>query len=147
MGWLLVVVEEMLHWIGPLSQLKADLRNETTLLDHITKKSRKILISDIVISRDQWYHILYFLGPSWWQDFCQILQACILPGLSTVKESACPLMITAGVSVLLTGPCAHALTNHLGQEKARLRVLKSESHVHSWHRWNIILNVRESGHS
>ena len=51
----------MLHWTGPLSQLKADLRNERLLLDHITKKSRKILISDIVISRDQWYHTL-FLG-------------------------------------------------------------------------------------
>lgn len=137
----------MLHWIGPLSQLKADLRNERPLLDHITKKSRKILISDIVISRNQWYHTLCFLGPSWRQDCCHILQACFLPGLSTVRESARPLMITAGVSVLLNGPRAHALANHLGPEKARLEVLKSELPVLSGHRGNVILNVRDRGHS
>lgn len=95
---------EMLH-IG--SDLRANLpgpRNERPSLDYMTKKFRGILVSGMAISRDQCYHQLATLcltSSSWFQDCCQVLQACVLPGSNAVEESAHLLMITAGISVLL----------------------------------------------
>lgn len=114
-------------------------RNRRPLLNHRTKKSRGSLIAGTA-TRDQACHqlaTLHLLGFSWWQYCCGTLQASILPGSSVVKEGTYLLMIIAGVSELLMGPCARASTSHCAQEKTMLQMVESESHSHSWGRWNM----------